>query len=119
MFGQLVKKLRLQRELGLREFCLKHGHDASNWSKMERGVVPPPSSEEALEKIAQELGIEKGSDQWMEFVDAAAVARSEIPADIMDDKELVGKLPLFFRTLRGQRPTTAELKGIAEIIRRG
>ena len=36
MSGTFIKELRARRRLGLREFCLEHGHDPSNWSKVER-----------------------------------------------------------------------------------
>jgi hypothetical protein len=36
-------------------------------------------------------------------MDLAAVARRHIPAHIMADENLVRRLPLVFRTLRGQK----------------
>lgn len=36
-FGNLVKDLRIAQKKTLRQFCLDHGHDPSNWSKLERG----------------------------------------------------------------------------------
>ena len=40
------------------------------------------------------------------------------PANIMDDEDLVRTLPTFFNTLRGERPTPAEMRRIAERIRK-
>ena len=45
MFGTFIKELRMKQRLGLREFCLKYEHDPSNWSKIEREVLSPPSDE--------------------------------------------------------------------------
>ena len=53
MFGEFVRQIRERRRLGLREFCLEHGHDSSNWSKVERGVLPPPRDEEILRTWAE------------------------------------------------------------------
>jgi len=33
-FGERIKQLRLERNLGLREFCENVGVDPSNWSKI-------------------------------------------------------------------------------------
>ena len=40
-----------------------------------------------------------------------------IPQDLMDDAELVKKLPAFFRTLRGQKPTEDELRKVLQKIK--
>ena len=48
MFGQFVKQIRECQRLGLREFCLENGYDPSNWSKIEREVLPPPRDEDTL-----------------------------------------------------------------------
>jgi transcriptional regulator with XRE-family HTH domain len=117
-FGSFVKELRKNRRLGLREFCAQHGHDPSNWSKIERGALPPPKNQETLEEWASQLGLNRGEDEWYRFFDLASLEQGRIPDDILSDEELVEKLPLFFRTLRGQKPTAEELKKIMEIIRK-
>jgi hypothetical protein len=45
------------------------------------------------------------SEEWCSLFDLAAVTQGSIPTDIMEDRELVKALPLFFQTLRGARPT--------------
>ena len=47
-FGDLVKDLRIAQQKTLRQFCLEHGHDPSNWSKIERGINTPPQDEKTL-----------------------------------------------------------------------
>src|SRR4051812_30212351 len=39
-FGEFVKGLRIRQRMGLREFCLEHGHDPSNWSKIRPPSMP-------------------------------------------------------------------------------
>ena len=56
MFGEFIKKRRIDKGLGLREFCKQIEMDASNWSKVERGVLSPPQDEEKLRNIAQYAG---------------------------------------------------------------
>ena len=117
MFGTFIKELRTKQRLGLREFCLTHGHDPSNWSKIEREVLPPPRDEETLRKWARQLGIKQGSDDWLKFFDYAAVDAGRIPDHVMQDKELLAKLPLFFRTISGQRPTRIQLTSLLKLLR--
>ena len=86
---------------------------------MERGLIPPPKGREILEKYAEALNLRDGSNEWYQFFDLAAADQGIIPQDIMADAELVKVLPVFFRTLRGQKPTEVEMKKLAEKIRKG
>ena len=117
MFGTYVKELRARQRLGLREFCLEHGHDPSNWSKIERGVLAPPRGEDTLRQWAMQLGLKPNTDDWLKFFDYAAVDAGRIPDYVLKDEELLGKLPVFFRTLSGQKPSREDLDKLIEIIR--
>ena len=117
MFGTFIKELRAQQRLGLREFCLEHGHDPSNWSKIEREVASPPRDEETLRKWAKQLGVKPGSDDWHKFFDYAAVGAGRIPDHVLEDEELLTKLPAFFRTISGNKPTRAELENLIKLLR--
>jgi transcriptional regulator with XRE-family HTH domain len=114
-FGDLVKDMRIGQKKTLRQFCLDHGHDPSNWSKLERGVTAPPRDEKTLERWARQLGLKPGTPQWQEFMDLADMARGEIPQYVLDDEELLKKLPAFFRTVRGAELSEKELD---ELIRK-
>jgi transcriptional regulator with XRE-family HTH domain len=116
MFGTFIKELRARQRLGLREFCLKHGHDPSNWSKIEREVSSPPRDEEPLHKWAKQLGIKPDSDDWHKFFDYAAVDAGRIPDHVLKDEELLAKLPAFFRTISGNKPTRAELENLIKLL---
>ena len=118
-FGPFFEFLRQRGRLTLREFSRRAGCDPANISRMERGAVPPPKAREILERYAQALGLQAGTDDWYTFFDLAAVDQGIMPADIMSDKDLVRALPAFFRTLRGQKPTADEMRRIAEKIRKG
>ena len=118
MFGTFVKELRARQRLGLREFCLEHGHDPSNWSKIEREVFAPPRDEDTLRSWAKQLGLKQGSEDWLKFFDYAAVDAGRIPEYVLKDEQLVAKLPVFFRTLSGQKPSREDLAKLLEIINR-
>ena len=116
MFTETVKSLRLQKRLTLRDFCQQVGLDPSNWSKVERGVNPPPSDVGLLERLAAFFGL--AGTEKLAFLDAAALQRREIPPDVADNAILQRALPAFFRAARGHELTEAELKSLAEDIRK-
>jgi transcriptional regulator with XRE-family HTH domain len=118
-FGSYFKELRTRRGWTLRRFCEANGYDPGNISRLERGLFPPPESPHKMREYAGALGLKEGSEDWMEFFDRAAAARGQIPADLRADERLVGRLPLLFRTLRGQKVTQEKLDQLVEIIRRG
>lgn len=117
-FGNLMKKLRMQKGYTLREFCNAHGFDPGNYSRLERGLFPPPQKEELLVKYAIALGLSRGSDDWLEFFDLAAAGRGEIPKDLLSDEEVLGKLPAVFRTLRGRQVSAEKLDDLIDKVRR-
>jgi transcriptional regulator with XRE-family HTH domain len=117
MFGEFVRELRLEKRLGLREFCQKLQFDPSYWSKIEREVTPPPKSKQQLERIAKLLEIRRGSKDWVELMDRAALGAGKVPSDLLSDSELLERLPLVFRTVRGDKPTVRDLSNLVEKIR--
>lgn len=118
LFGELFKRLRIESGQTLRAFCLNHDFDPGNISKIERGRLAPPKSQEKLAVYAEALGLKKGSSQWQELLDLAAAEQGRIPSDLLDD-ELVGKLPIFFRALREiNGADDEELRELAEKLRR-
>ncbi len=116
-FGSFIRLKREESRVGLRQFCLELNFDPSRWSKVERGVLQPPSDEGTLKGIAKILAIKKDSNEWTKLKDLAAFGRGELPKDIMEDKELVACLPLVFRTLRNEKPTKDQLNNLADLIR--
>jgi len=117
MFGTFVKDLRMRQRRGLREFCLEHGHDPSNWSKIEREVLPPPRDEKILREWADQLRIKRGSDEWLKFFEYAAVDTGRIPEHVLREEKVLEHLPLFFRTLSGQKPSREDLEKLLKIIK--
>jgi len=117
-FGEFIKELRIKKRLTLREFCKINGHDPGNWSKIERGLLYPPENEKTLSDWALQLGIKKSDSDWFEFMDLASLTRGKIPSDIINNEELMDKVPLFFRTIRGDKPSKEELKELLKIIKK-
>jgi len=116
-FGEFFKAKRQSLGVTLREFCLKHKLDPGNLSRMERGLLAPPQDREVLEKYAKALEIKSGGDDWYTFFDLAAAANGRLPDELLEDQEVVAKLPLVFKTLRGKQLTEQQLSGLVKKIR--
>lgn len=117
-FGEFFKEKRIALGYTLRSFCKEYKLDAGNLSRMERGVLPPPQKREKLKEYANLLKIKKGTDEYSNFFDLATTAAGIIPDKVMKDADLVKQLPVFFRTMRGQKLTEAQLKELIEKIRK-
>jgi transcriptional regulator with XRE-family HTH domain len=117
-FSAKLKEHRVKMGLTLREFCLRNNFDPGNYSKLERGHFPPPESHELLEKYATALGLLPGSSAWLELFDFAAAERGRIPEDLMSNEEVVDKLPVLFRTMRGTPLSPEQLDKLVEQVRR-
>ncbi len=118
MFGEFIKEKRLALDLSLRKFCKLLDEDPSNWSKVERALLPPPQDEKKLKKIADILQIKIDSDEWKKIKDYANVDSAKIPDYIMDDKDVIGLLPAFFRTVGSVKPTKEEIDELIKNLKK-
>lgn len=116
-FGKTIKDLRIKKELSLREVCKLTGYDPSNWSKIERGKMSPPSSEKILNKWAKILGVKSKKD-IQGLIDGAMIAQGMIPKDVLSSGIIVENLPAFFRTLRNKKPTKEEVDKLIMLIKK-
>ena len=115
-FSQFFK----QKRMGIgtvREFAKKNGLDAAYVSRLENGITMPPKDSGKLEKLALALGISKDSFEWQEFMDLAAVAKNELPADIQGDEKVASVLPAFYRTLRNEKISEDEAQELMYLIK--
>jgi hypothetical protein len=86
-------------------------------SKNRQSQTPPPKDEAILRTWAKQLGLKPGADDWLKFFDYAAVDSGRIPDYVLKDEELVEKLPAFFRTLSGSKPSDEELENLIKLLR--
>ncbi|HSV96443.1 MAG TPA: helix-turn-helix transcriptional regulator [Spirochaetota bacterium] len=117
-FGEFIKDRRNELGLSLREFCKQLDEDASNWSKVERGILSPPQDEGKLRRIAKLLNIGMNSEEWNMLTDYAKIDAGKIPDYLMSDQDVLKALPVFFRTIGSVKPTPEELAKLIEIIRK-
>jgi transcriptional regulator with XRE-family HTH domain len=117
-FGELFKRRRTASGQTLRGFCVEHHFDPGNISKLERGIMAPPQSEEKLQQYAKALKIPIDSEEYQEFVDLGFACAGQIPAEAMADENLVPKLPVLLRTVSGKKLSAKQLDNLIEQIRR-
>ena len=113
-FGSFIKRQRIMKRITLRDFCRRANIDPSNWSKIERGLLQPPKSKEVLGQIAGSLEIAEDSEEWNTMCDLTVIAH--VPVELISEEAILANLPILFRTLRGQKPTTEELEELINII---
>jgi transcriptional regulator with XRE-family HTH domain len=116
-FGALLKSLRIDKNFSLREVCRLVGYDPSNWSKIERGIISPPSDIMVLAKWLKILGINKDNSKYNEFIDNANIAQGIIPEDILSQENSAEYLPAVFRTLRNEKPDKKDIDKLIKLIR--
>src|SRR4030067_1265026 len=117
LFGEFFKARRIANKKTFRQCFIEKGLDPGNISKLERGLLPPPQSREKLEEYAGYLKIKKGSDGWYTFFDLAAAGTGKIPDDIRGKEKIEDKLPILFRTLRGQKVSDENLEKLIKMLR--
>lgn len=114
-FGDFLYNKRIEKRIGLREICRLVKFDPSNWSKIERGRMAPPSDKATLSLWAKTLGLKENSEDFHTFIDYACIAQRIIP-ETLSDKETMELLPAFFRTLRNKKPTKEEAKKLVDLL---
>ena len=92
--------------------------DAINWSKVERVLLALPQDEEKLRKIARMLDIKIGSPLWKEMKDKANIDAGIIPEDTLSDEKALNSLPMFFRTIRSEKPIPEDLDKLIDMIKK-
>ncbi|MDI6779594.1 MAG: hypothetical protein QME25_05300 [Bacteroidota bacterium] len=81
-------------------------------------MLPAPNDRDFLEKIAKILKLKKASPEWFLFYDLAAISQQRIPDDVYEDENAISALPVFFRTIRGEKPTEEEMEKLITLIKR-
>lgn len=114
-FGALLGKLRAENNLSIREVCKLVSYDPSNWSKIERGLISPPSEEKTLKSWAKALKV--GRDDIYNFIDNAQITQGIIPDDILDRTAMLELMPAFFRMVRSKNPDKKELDSLINLIK--
>jgi len=116
-FGEFFRSKRVSAGLTLRRFCELYHFDPANVSRWERNLLPPPKADESLRNIAHALNLEEGMEDWQLFFDLAAATQGVLPSDLRGREDMVRRMPLIFRTLRGEALTDEKLRELYNTIK--
>lgn len=116
-FGELLRDHRRRVGITLRAFAADAGLDPAYISRIERGIIPPPKDESKVIALAETLGLTEGSEEWTAFTDAAALDAGRLPPDLAGDPALLDKMPLLFRTVRGQKVDRDDLARLFDFLK--
>ena len=117
LFGDRLRTRRKELRLGLREFAQEAEMDPGNLSKIERGRLGPPQSEEVLNRICRALEYKPGSEEGRRLKDLAAADTGRIPPEVMEDRDVMARMPLLLRTVHNKQLSPEELDRLIEMIK--
>lgn len=98
--GERIKRVRQERELGLRETAAKVGISATYLSRIENCQDPSPPTEKTIRALAELL--EDDFDELMRLA-------GRVPEDVQKVLKADPKMAAFLRTARQQKVSGAEL----------
>ena len=103
--GDRIKRIRMERGLGLRETAGKIGISATFLSRVETNAEKAAPSEEVLKKLAKVLD---------DDVDILMHLAERVPADVATMIKNDPGMPAFLRTARSQKLSGEQLLKILE-----
>lgn len=98
--GKLIKQRRKAANISLRKFASLISVDPSNWSKVERGILPFSMNKTKTAHIAKALGIKKSGKEMLDFMDSLAISQSKIPDDIVKEQTMPYSIKQKFKEIR-------------------
>lgn len=117
-FGQFIRFKRLKRGLSLREFCRLTHYDVGYISRLENEILPPPSEDRNLSKLAGSLQIKPKSKDWETFHDLGAIDRKKIPSDLArENSKLLNYLPAFLRKANKENISKKDVETFLKLIK--
>lgn len=116
-FGERVREKRKELRVGLREFAQRVGMDPGNLSKIERGRLGAPQSEDVLNRFCDALELDPYGDEALELKDSAATENGQIPESVLDDEVVMQKMPLLLRTVKNKQLEPEELDRLIQLIK--
>lgn len=115
-FGDYLREKRLEKNFTLRAFCERFGFDTAYVSRLETNKLKPPSADK-LAALAEALGLQKNSQEWIKFFDLAHQARNELPDDVKENaSEVISLLPAFLRTPDGKRVSKQKIEKLIDFL---
>ncbi|MBI2620873.1 helix-turn-helix transcriptional regulator [candidate division WWE3 bacterium] len=119
-FGEYLKSKRMETNLTLRQFCRNKGLDPAYISRLENGIIAPPSKESLLKTLAKALNFSENTPEWVEFFDLASAGNGVLPADIKQEfPEVLAYLPAFLRSVKRNKVTREDVQELIQLVKGG
>lgn len=118
-FGEFLRRLRLERRIGLKAFAKAIGILPSNLCHIESGAHNVPRGEELLQRISRVLRLKEGSTEYEQLFNLAAKP-GELPVDVKEyfcEKNLMGELPVMARTIKNKKLTRKDIERLIEELK--
>ncbi|MBI4680412.1 MAG: helix-turn-helix domain-containing protein [Nitrospirae bacterium] len=119
-FGTYLRKLRLDKRIGLRQLAKLVGILPSNLCHLESGRHGAPREKDFLHGIAKALDLKENSKEYEKLFDLAAHP-GEIPADVKEylaEHNILQELPVMARTIKNEKLTRTEIERLIEDIKK-
>lgn len=116
-FGAYLRACRLEAGLGLRTFAEAAEMKPSNLSAIELGRQRAPQSAKVLDRLADTLGLPKGSPARQRLFDLAVAHKpGTLPPDVATFAGRTRGIPVLLRTLANKRLTAADLDRLTAFV---
>lgn len=116
-FGELLQERRREIRLTLRDFAQRAEMDPGNLSKIERGRLAPPQDAGVLDRLCGALEYEPGDPRAQMLRDVAAIQNGRIPHDILENEEVMARMPILLRTVNNRQLSPEQVDRLVEMIR--
>ena len=118
-FSNFFFNRRVSLGYTLRKFCRNKGYDVGYISRIENGLIEPPSSPRKLKALATALELDPETSKWVVFFDLASACKGRIPQDLTKNSVIINLLPAFYRTLRKEQITQQDINKLITLIKDG
>jgi transcriptional regulator with XRE-family HTH domain len=115
LFGDFVHKLRVKKELTLRDLN-SMGLSATRWSAVERNALPPTQDELRTAKEIFELDVSQA--KRFDALARAALNESSSYPQNKTESQLGEYLPRFARTAGNDKPSQEQLDAIIDLTKK-
>jgi len=113
-YGEMLRNLRVEKEITLRELASNSDIDVAYLSRVERCTIPPPQKDELLDAINDAIDATEAEGRALK--DQAAVDNKVFPPDIADKIGKMEGIPLLLRTVANKKLTAEEIRKVTDFI---
>jgi len=116
-FGEYLRACRLKAGFGLRTFAEAAGMKPSNLCAIEYGRLAPPQGADALNQIADALGLPPGSRERQRLFDLAVTHKPGVlPPDVAAFAGQTRGIPVLLRTISNKRLKPRDIERLTKYV---